>query len=106
MSNMEFLSIGSVVSLIDGTKKLMVIGFLGIDEDNDKTYDYIGCLYPEGFLDGSNMLLFNHDQIEKVYFDGYTDDEDKQFKASLNSIKEELFEKDIEIIDVDSIKSE
>lgn len=41
----ELLPIGTVVSLKNGTKKLMVFGILqSIQEQSDKEYDYIGVL--------------------------------------------------------------
>ena len=45
----KFLPIGSVVKLKDGQKRLMITGFLPI-EQNEKgeknVWDYSGCLYP------------------------------------------------------------
>ena len=47
----ELLPIGSVVLLRDAMKKLMIIGIKPVKADEpDKMYDYIGVLYPEGFL--------------------------------------------------------
>ena len=59
----------------------MIIGFLGIDkEEKEKVYDYIGCLYPEGMIDTGKNLLFNHSQIDKIYYFCYQDNEEKEFK--------------------------
>ena len=59
----------------------MIIGFLGIDkEEKEKVYDYIGCLYPEWMIDTGKNLLFNHSQIDKIYYFGYQDNEEKEFK--------------------------
>ena len=81
-----YLPIGSVVRLKDATKRIMIIGFYVKSEsdiDNNKIYDYVGCLYPEGMIDSKTNLLFNHDQIEEVYALGFTDDEEKKFKKDL-----------------------
>lgn len=87
-NNEKFLPIGSVVMLKEGKKRLMITGFVSIgkNEDNQKVYDYTGCIYPEGFLSSDKVCLFNHDQIEKVYFKGFVDDEEIKFKERLNEI--------------------
>ncbi len=84
----KYLPIGTVVLLSGGEKRVMITGFCAIPgDDTKKVYDYIGCLYPEGFISSSQNLLFNHEQIEKLYYLGYSDDEEKKFK---NKLKETL----------------
>ena len=89
MIDPKYLPIGTVVMLNGGKKRAMIIGFCPIAEEN-KMYDYSGCLYPEGVLSSDQTLLFNHDQISQVYFKGYVDDEQGQFIAKLNHIVENL----------------
>jgi len=80
----KFLPIGTVVLLKDATKKLMITGFCSYDlEKKEKAYDYTGCLYPEGIITSKQMALFDHNQIEKVFYLGYSDDEEKEFKKKL-----------------------
>ena len=44
------LPIGSVVLLKNSTKKLMIMGFAQVAAENqEKVYDYVGCVFPEGF---------------------------------------------------------
>ncbi len=87
----KYLPIGTVVLLKGGQKRLMITGFCSIPkEDQSKVYDYTGCLYPEGVLNSEEVALFNHDQIEKIYFVGYKDEEEKQFKEKLNKLIEEM----------------
>lgn len=81
----KFLPIGSVVRLKNGTKKVMVTGFCMVaKDDNDKMYDYVGCLYPVGMIASDKNLVFNHDQIEEIFFLGYTNIEEQDFKEKLN----------------------
>ncbi len=81
----KFLPIGTVVMLKGGKKRAMITGFCSIpSEDKTKMYDYSGCIYPEGFISSSQTLLFNHDQIDKVFYLGLIDDEEKKFKEKLN----------------------
>lgn len=85
MNTEKYLPIGTVVMLRGGTKRAMITGFCAISEnDLNNEYDYSGCLYPEGFVSTDQILLFNHDQIDKIYYMGLSDDEDKKFKVMLN----------------------
>lgn len=84
MNYEKYLPIGTVVLLKEGSKKIMIIGFCAMAKKDDKTiYDYSGCLYPEGLLTSDQTLLFNHNQIEKIYHIGFHDDDDKKFKENL-----------------------
>lgn len=76
----KFLPIGTVVMLKGGTKRVMITGYLVTPaDDKDKLFDYCGCLFPEGVVSSDKNLLFNHDQIDKVYHLGLRDDEEKAF---------------------------
>ena len=83
----KFLPVGSVVLLKGGKKRVMVIGFCAMSKEHEgKVFDYSGCLYPEGLIASNQTCLFNHDQIEKVFFKGFVDEEEKTFKDKLNSL--------------------
>lgn len=82
----KFLPIGTVVMLKGGTKRVMIIGFCAVEGQNKEIYDYSGCLYPEGVLSSNELCLFNHDQIDKVYHLGLTDEEEKEFQEGLKQI--------------------
>ena len=74
-----------------GKKRAMIIGFCSIsDEDKSKVFDYSGCLYPEGVISSNQTLLFDHEQIEKVYHIGLIDDEEKEFKQKLEEMLKKL----------------
>ena len=83
----KYLPIGTVLMLKGGKKRAMITGFCSIaGEDKTKVFDYSGCLYPEGFISSNQTLLFNHDQIDKIYHFGLSDEEEKNFKQKLNEI--------------------
>lgn len=83
----RFLPIGTIVLLKGATKRLMITGFCSVpSDDKSKIFDYTGCLYPEGVINSKEIALFNHNQIEKIYFVGYRDEEEKQFKEKLNDL--------------------
>lgn len=82
----ELLPIGSVVLLKEGTKKLMIIGIKPVSEDNpDKIFDYIGVVYPEGYLSNEYIFLFNHNDINDVVFKGYNNPEREDFIEFLDN---------------------
>lgn len=63
----EKLPIGTVVLLKGGTKKIMIIGTDVIRTTDGKTYDYLACLYPEGFGGEKYNVFFNSDSISEIY---------------------------------------
>ena len=90
----EFLPVGSVVLLKGGTKRVMVTGFCSVDnDDTTKIYDYTGCLYPEGIINSNEICLFNDSQIEQVFFKGFEDQEEIDFKKNLNKTVNEYLQK-------------
>lgn len=83
--NEKYLPIGSVVLLKNATKKLMITGFcVKPDDKDDIIYDYVGCLYPEGVISSKENCVFNHKQIDKIFFEGYISPEENEFKAKLS----------------------
>ena len=54
----DLLPIGSVVLLKDATKKLVIIGVLQVNAEQNKMYDYLAVPYPEGYLGSDTILGF------------------------------------------------
>ena len=81
----KLLPIGSIVSINNSEKKLMIVGLYITLRDNIEIYDYMGCLWPEGVLDINNNLVFNKENITKVYKEGFSDDEEKEYKEKLEA---------------------
>ena len=52
------LPIGSVVKISGGEKRLMIVGYFPKVKTDGKVYDFIGCLYPEGFIKENLVFLF------------------------------------------------
>ncbi|GLG91566.1 DUF4176 domain-containing protein [Sellimonas catena] len=85
----DLLPIGSIVLLKDGEKKLMIIGIMQNDAGNtSKTYDYLGVLYPEGHIGEGFQYLFNHEDINEIFFRGFEDNERTEFLSRLENIYE------------------
>lgn len=72
----ELLPIGTVVTLRGGIRKIMIIGVKIAQQDKpDVVYDYVGVLYPEGFLGDEGNFMFNQSDINDVIFKGYNNPE-------------------------------
>ena len=76
----ELLPLGSILYLEGATSKLMVVGRCPVFEsDNETVYsDYVGVVYPEG-INPEDAIFFNHDNIDKVVFEGFKDEEEERF---------------------------
>lgn len=84
---------GSIVLLKGGNKKLMIYGrkqLLLVDESGEETeepkmYDYIGVMYPEGYISPEYSFVFNHSDIKEVIFRGYENEEEIAFQNEVLS---------------------
>ena len=91
MNKEKYLPIGTVVLLKDAKKRVMITGFAAKGkETGDKMFDYMGCLYPEGVISSEQNLLFNHEQIDKIFYIGYIDEEWKNIEVKLKEVVSNL----------------
>lgn len=78
----KLLPMGSVVLLREGLQKLIVIGRGVVYEDEetgkDAFADYMAAVYPSG-TNPKTTIFFNHKDIDKVVFKGYSDEEEERF---------------------------
>ena len=84
MESSRLLPIGSVITLTDAEKKLMVIGTEVEREDDENIYDYVGVPFPEGYIDSEIMFLFMHDDIV-----GFINSEVQAYRSRLNELADE-----------------
>lgn len=87
----KLLSVGSIVYLKGGAVKTVILarGQLIKTDKKDKLptyFDYMGCMYPEGF-DPDKNYYFNHNNIDKVIFSGYEDEEEERYLETLDDWK-------------------
>lgn len=81
----RLLPIGSVVHLKDTNKDLMVVGVCQTDAlQPNLQYDYLGVLFPEGFVGTGSQFFFNADTIETVVFTGCQNEAWKKFLGRLS----------------------
>lgn len=79
----DLLPIGSVVTLKEGVKKLMIFGIKQKDEEKNVEYDYVGVIYPEGNLGKNFQFLFHHQDIAELHFRGFENEERAPFLEKL-----------------------
>jgi Uncharacterized protein conserved in bacteria len=84
----KLLPIGSIVLLKNGQKKVMIYGRKQIQSGTNNLWDYISCLYPEGNIDENHCYLFNHEDIDKLIFIGYQDEEELNYQEFLGELEE------------------
>jgi len=83
---MNYLPIGTVVTLVNGTKPIMIYGRKQMQEGNERIWDYVACLYPEGNLGDKYNVFFQHEEIGKVYHYGLESEADKKVQEILNRV--------------------
>ena len=72
--------IGTVVLLKEMEKRVMIYGRFQREKETGEDYDYAGCFYPEGLQDSSEIMLFNHENIELLFFVGFQDPEEFAYR--------------------------
>lgn len=79
----NLLPIGSIVRLAGGERKVMICGRVLCKSGSNTIYDYVGCLYPHGIIDSSGLYFFQRDAVEDVFFIGFQDKEEMEFRHGI-----------------------
>ena len=98
----DLMPLGSVVLLKGAKTKLMITGRILVSTTDDKLYDYSGCIYPLGMTDNEGFYFFNRDDIERIYFIGFQDEEELTYREEVLSQLGELEVRDGQIVPVES----
>lgn len=78
------LPIGSVVLIENGTKPVMIFGYLqSALSDENEMVDYVGVPYPEGNINALMQFGFQMTDIREVLFEGYRTEEFKPYEEML-----------------------
>ncbi|MBR3897936.1 MAG: DUF4176 domain-containing protein [Bacilli bacterium] len=81
----KYLPIGSVVTLKNAIKSLMIIGYCPVTNNNE-LFDYCGVLVPEGLLESDKFIVFNHNVVEKLHFLGLQNEEQKKWENTVEEM--------------------
>ena len=87
---MKYYPIGTVVTLVNGNRPLMIYGRKQIQNESDILWDYVACFYPEGNMGDKTQFLFNHEDIEEVISKGYTDETWEDFIKRMREFYKEI----------------
>lgn len=82
----RYLPLGSIVVLNGSVKKLMITarGILTGEGTERRIYDYGATFYPEGVMN-DKMIFFDHADIYRILFEGYTDMDDELMNDNIRS---------------------
>ncbi|MGG3805943.1 DUF4176 domain-containing protein [Metabacillus fastidiosus] len=87
--NNHLLPNGSIILLKGGNVKLMIHGRKQIlvteDDQNGQMYDYLAVPYPEGYISPEYTYVFNHTDIAEVIFEGFINEEERDFQTVLQN---------------------
>jgi len=81
----KVLPIGSIVYLKGGNQKMMILnrGPQAEIEGILTLFDYSASPYPSG-VSPKHVMFFNSENIDKVLFEGYSDDDEVRFLEVYN----------------------
>lgn len=91
MEMKKYLSLGSMVWIKGSAKKLMIVARgVYVDTEEGRTFfDYGACAYPEGMV-GDGLVYFQRENVVKVIFHGYEDEENEQVVLLIQECKEHI----------------
>lgn len=99
----DYLPLGSIVIINGGIKKYVIIarGLQVKIDGGQHFFDYGACMYPEGMI-GDQIIYFQHSNIKKVIFHGFSDDDDKLLVENIQENFEKLA---LEHVDISELKA-
>lgn len=84
----RFLPLGSVVKIRGVDHQVLIYGRAQQDLTTNEYYDYIGCEYPLGMRDLHSGILFNNNAISEVFFVGFQDIEELEYRKAFTEYLE------------------
>lgn len=91
MTKQQYLPLGSIVIMKGSVKKIVIVARavnVRVGE-REVFFDYAACPYPEGMM-GDQLMYFQHKDIMKVVFEGFSDDDDKIMVDNINRALNEM----------------
>lgn len=79
----DLLPIGSIVKIKNAEREFMICGRVVAKSGSKEVYDYLGCMYPEGIIDPSELYFFNQIGIEECVYRGFEDDQELNFRKNV-----------------------
>ena len=82
---MKYYPIGTVVTLKNGNRPVMIYGRKQIQTGSNLIWNYVACLYPEGNLGDEYNIFFQQEEIGKVYHLGFECKAEEKMQQLLNT---------------------
>ena len=96
------LPLGSVVKLDRVEPYVMICGRIVCAQSDDHIYDYVGCLYPEGIGKNDELVFFDREAIEELFFIGYQDEYELMYRTEILDQLGELVVEDGELVEAET----
>lgn len=79
----NLLPLGSVVRLIGAERNVIIVGRVVANSADEKVYEYVSVPTPTGLNDEEDMIFFNTDAIEEVFFIGCKNELEIRFREEV-----------------------
>ena len=79
----NILPVGTIVELNNSDALYMIVGFLPVNNRNNQLFQYSAVTYPGRSFGISKLCMFNHNDIKKVIFEGFSDDDFEKYKKDI-----------------------
>ena len=89
MDDVGWLPLGTVVTLNGGSRRVMVVGRVQRDARTGIIYEYGACPWPQGMVDGSDLIVFNHGDVAQVHANGFVDVRETIWQRPLDELRRE-----------------
>lgn len=86
----EWLPIGSVIVLRGAKAPCMIIGRMISSGNNEKVWDYAGCIYPFGIGASDGCVVFEAGKIESVLHVGLKCEEEEELAMMLSEKRNQI----------------
>lgn len=90
LRTIDWLPLGTVVSVDDSGQKVMIIGRIQQDANHpENKCEYSAVLYPQGLLNPEENYMFNFSQVKQIHFLGFSNEDNEMFEKQLDQYIEE-----------------
>jgi hypothetical protein len=87
------LPLGSVVKVAGIVKSVMIFGRIVNGQNNNGEncyYEYMGCLWPDGFTNYEKLVFFDNTSISEIVFYGLTNSLEDEHRHKLEFLRYQI----------------
>ena len=87
----KLLPLGTIViNDLEKNEKVLIIGRLVKKELDGEVFDYCGCTSPLGIQANEELIFFNHNDVKRLLFIGYQDEEELKYAVATTIQRDKL----------------